>query len=109
MRESQSDHLHEKDFDLVISKCCLGQENVQVSSVQMRLGLRNSQEPPVDHQALKTPLTGAQNTGVSRSVLLVKKEFLLPKVPLPSFIQRLVVFNIQDTAGNTSGGRFVSF
>lgn len=94
--------------------------NVQVSSLQVHHDLLNGQELPADHQGIKvTPDSTAVKNTDARNVQ-VKEEFqpeprvsllsLQPStVPLPSFIQRLVVFNVQDTAGNTSGARFVSY
>ncbi|KAG0587986.1 hypothetical protein KC19_2G206900 [Ceratodon purpureus] len=76
-------------------------ENVQVSSVQMRHGLRSGQEP----QGSKKTTSCVHNCD-ARKLVHVKEEFQLPIVSLPSFIQRLVKFNVQDTAGNTSGARF---
>ncbi|KAG0627028.1 hypothetical protein M758_2G168900 [Ceratodon purpureus] len=76
-------------------------ENVQVSSVQMRHGLRSGQEP----QRSKKTTSCVHNCDV-RKLVHVKEEFQFPIVSLPSFIQRLVKFNVQDTAGNTSGACF---
>ena len=123
----QSDHFHGY----------LGQENVQVSSIEKSHGSRNSQHrPPVIHQFLSMPFTGTrygyQNSQESAPANhhglrmpftgnisaqkhfsatngVVKIECHQPaKVSLPSFIHRLMEFNVQDSAGNTSGARFVS-
>lgn len=76
-----------------------------------RHGLQNGQEPPVDHQSIRMPFTvnvSAQKNYSARNSD-IKLEFHQPaKVSRPSFIHRLVEYNVQDSAGNTSGARFVS-
>lgn len=83
---------------------------MQVSPFEKRPGSqKNSQEPTVEHQELRTSFTGnksAQNIAAGKAH--AKKDLQLPTVSLPSFIKRLVEYNVQDSAGNTSGARFVS-
>ena len=84
---------------------------MQMSSSEERRVSQNSHELPVDHQELKMPFSQgpddcAQNTGARK---INDKEFQQPaKVSLPSFTQRLVVYNVQDSVGNTCGALFVS-
>lgn len=114
------------------------QENAQVSSPKQYHGSQNSQQPsPFVHQLLSIPSTGNRhgsqrshdflqadhqglrvpfnlNVSAQKSYSAgngdVKIEFHQPhvKVILPSFIHKLLDHNVQDSAGNTSGARFVS-
>ncbi|KAG0627027.1 hypothetical protein M758_2G168800 [Ceratodon purpureus] len=105
-------------------------ENVQVSSMERHPGSQKSQqppvvhqlfgmpisenrhdsqngpEPPVDHQRLRSMPSSTENNHIARNSD-IKLEFHPPaKVSLPSFIHKLVEYNVQDSAGNTSGARF---